>query len=285
MHFEHMGSKSEKSKRSRDMQLFGIRTRLIKPRDNLVDATLDALNEQRLSIEDSDLLVFASKAVATSQGRLRKLSSIKPSETARRLAREYELEPSFVEIVLQESKKIYGGVPKALITLKNNILTANAGVDRKNAPKGYVVLWPKSPHVIAGKIRREILEKTGKRVGVLIVDSRVTPLRMGTTGLALGIAGFEPVRDCRADKDLYGNSISITRHALADDLASSAHLVMGESDERTPVVLIRNAPVKHADKVNPSSVVIPTEQCLFAKHMAQKPIRETPCNRFIEDSQ
>ena len=256
------------------MQLFGIRTRLIKSGDNLVEVTLEALSEEKLAIEDNDVLVIASKAVATMQGRLRKLSSMKTSEKARRLAREYELEPSFVEIVLQESEKIYGGVPKALLALKNNILTANAGVDRKNTPNGYAALWPKSPHIIAEKIRKEILEKTGKHIGVLIIDSRVTPLRMGTTGLALGVAGFEPVKDCRTEKDLYGNSISITKHALADDLASSAHSIMGESNEQTPVVLIRNAPVKLADKVNPSSVVISPEQCLFAKHIAQEPVTE-----------
>jgi len=256
------------------MQLFGIRTPLIKPRDNLVDVALEALSEQKLSIQNSDVLAIASKAVATAQRRFKKLSSVKPSEKARRLAREYELEPSFVQIVIQESEKIYGGVPKALLTLKNNVLTANAGVDKKNTPKGYVALWPKNPHTVAERIRQEILEKTGRRVGVLIVDSRVTPLRMGTTGLALGVAGFEPVRDCRTEKDLYGNSILITRHALADDLASAAHLIMGESDEQTPMVLMRNAPVKPTNAVDPSSVVISPEQCLFAKQIAQKRVKE-----------
>jgi len=258
------------------MQLFGIRTRLIKPGDDLVATVLKAVNEQRLSIEDNDVLAFASKAVATAQRRLRKLSLVKTSKKARRLAREYGLEPSLVEIVLQESEKIYGGVPKALLTLKSNTLTANAGVDRKNTPSGYVALWPRNPHRTAEKMRRKILKKTGRRVGVLIVDSRVTPLRMGTIGLALGVAGFEPVRDCRIERDLYDNPISITRHALADDLASAAHLIMGESNERTPVVLIRNASVKPAEKVDPSSLAISMEQCLFAKHFAQKPITESP---------
>lgn len=249
------------------MQLFGIRTELIKAGDNLVNIILEALNRQKLAIDDGDLLAIASKVVATAEGRLKKLNSAKPSEKARKMAEEYDLEPSFVEIVLHESDLVYGGVSKALLTLKNNLFTANAGVDHKNAPKGYVALWPENPQKSAENIRGEIIERTGKNVGVLIVDSRVSPLRMGTTGVALGTAGFEPVRDYRRDKDLYGNSITITRHAIADDVASAAHLMMGESREKTPIVLVKNAPVKLCEKVDPQSTVIPKEQCLFAKFL------------------
>jgi coenzyme F420-0:L-glutamate ligase/coenzyme F420-1:gamma-L-glutamate ligase len=88
---------------------------------------------------------------------------------------------------------------------------------------------------------------------------------MGTTGIALGLAGFEPIRDYRTEKDLYGRGISVTTHAVADDLASAAHLIMGESDEQTPAVLIRNAPVAFA-KADGSALVIPRENCLFASH-------------------
>jgi len=256
------------------MQLFGIRTKLIKPRDDLLSTILAALNKQKLEIEEGDVLAIASKPVATSQNRLQMLTSVEPSRRARKLARGFDMEPSFVEIVLQESEKVYGGVSKALLTLKDHILTANAGVDHKNAPKGYVVLWPNQPFKTAEKMRREILARTGKHVGVLIVDSRVTPLRMGTTGLALAVAGFEPVRDCRGDKDLYGRAVSITRQALADDLASAAHSIMGETSERTCVVLLRNAPIMLTEKVKPSSVVISAKQCLFTKHIIQGAVRE-----------
>jgi len=255
------------------MQLFRIRTKLIKPGDNLVKTILEALHKQKLAIQDGDLLAIASKVVATAERRLKKLSSVEPSQKAKETAEHYDLEPCFVEIVLRESKLIYGGVSKALLTLKNNVLTANAGVDHKNAPKGYVAIWPINSHKSAEKIRKQILKKTGKHVGVLIVDSRVTPLRMGTTGVALGIAGFEPVRDFRFDKDLYGNSIHITRHAVADDIASAAHFLIGESSEQTPIILVRNAPVKLCEKVNPRSTTISTKECLFT-NLLQKSVTE-----------
>jgi len=247
------------------MQLFAIRTELIKPKNNLVNKILETLKRQKIAIENGDLIAIASKAVTAAEGRLKKLDLTKPSKVAERLAEEYDLEPSFVEIVLKESDSIFGGVSKALLTLKNNVFTANAGVDHKNAPIGHVALWPKNPQKSAEKIRAEILERTGKNVGVLIVDSMISPRRMGTTGVALGIAGFEPVRDYRHDKDLYGNSIAITRHAIADDIASAAHLLMGESREQTPIVLVKNAPVRLCEKVDTKSMQIPPERCLFTK--------------------
>ena len=249
------------------MQLHAIHTELIQPRSDLVAVVLQAINRQNLKLEHGDILAIASKSVATAENRLKKLASVKPSNRAKKIAARFNIEPRFTEIVLQEADAVYWGVSKALLTLKNDVLMPNAGVDQKNAPEGCVVLWPKNPFKSAQSICRDIYEKTGKHVGVLIVDSRVTPLRMGTTGIAIGVAGFGPIKDYRTKKDLYGRRILITTHALADDLASAAHLMMGESSEQTTAVLIKNAPVKVTEKIIVSAVVIPREQCLFASHM------------------
>jgi len=128
---------------------------------------------------------------------------------------------------------------------------------------GFVALWPENPHKTAEKIRAEILEKAVRRIGVLIADSRVTPLRMGTTGVAIGIAGFNPIRDCRAKKDLYGKEVRITRHALADDLAGAAHLVMGETEARMPALLAKQVPISLAEEVDPELLLIAASECLF----------------------
>ena len=245
------------------MQLFGIRTRLIKPKDDLVGIILEALSRQGLTIDDGDVLVFASKVVSVAQGRLTRLDTIEPSDEAKRLAEEHELDSRFAEVVLSEADEVYGGVPEALLTLKDGVLIANAGVDRKNAPRAFVVLWPENPHANAEKIRTEILKRADRRIGVLIVDSRVTPLRMGTTGVAIGIAGFSPIRDCRAKKDLYGNEVRITRHALADDLAGAAHLVMGETEARMPAVLAKQVPISLTEEADPELLLISARECLF----------------------
>jgi len=247
------------------MNLLKIQTNLIPPRSNLTAIVLKAINSHKLKVKDGDILALASKAVAIAENKVRNLASVKPSKKAEKIASRFGLDPRFVEIVLLEADHVIWGVPKALLTQKNNILIPNAGVDQKNSPKGYVTLWPTSPDRTAEKIRDEIFRRTGKHIGVLIIDSRVTPLRMGTTGIALGLAGFEPIRDYRTEKDLYGRSISVTTHAVADDLASAAHLIMGESSEQIPAVLIRNAPVAFA-KADGSALIIPRENCLFASH-------------------
>jgi F420-0:gamma-glutamyl ligase len=82
--------------------------------------------------------------------------------------------------------------------------------------------------------------------------------------LALAVAGFKPIRDHRQGKDLYGKPITITRHAVADDLASAAHLIMGEAAEKTPVVLIRDAPVDFDESTYGSSdMMMSFKECIF----------------------
>jgi coenzyme F420-0:L-glutamate ligase/coenzyme F420-1:gamma-L-glutamate ligase len=246
------------------MRLYPIKTRIIKTGDNLVDTILESLKELNLQLEDDDILALTSKIIAYAEGLLVELREVKPSGEAKEIAQRFSLQPEFAELILREADKIYGGVEKAVLTLKDGILTANAGIDSKNAPAGYGVLWPNNTSNWARNIREEIKTRTGKRVAILIVDSGLVPLRKGTTGLALAVAGFKPVRDRRGDKDLYGKPLVITQHAVAEDLASTAHLLMGEAAEKTPVVLIKDAPVDFDDDVyGPEDMMMPLKECIF----------------------
>ncbi|PIX31608.1 coenzyme F420-0:L-glutamate ligase [Candidatus Bathyarchaeota archaeon CG_4_8_14_3_um_filter_42_8] len=252
------------------MRLYAVKTRIIKTGDDTVEVILESLREQNLNLENNDVLAITSKIIACAEGRIVKLSDVKPSDRAKELAKQFSLQPEFAELILCEADKIYGGVEKAVLTLKNGILTANAGIDNKNAPKDYAVLWPNDAQKWATRIREEIKRKTGKHVAVLIVDSGLIPLRMGTTGLALAVAGFKPVKDCRGDKDIYGKPLIITRHAIADNLASAAHLLMGEAAEKTPVVLIKDAPVDFDDCVYGSAdMMMPFKECIFMSAFGQ----------------
>ncbi|HID17879.1 TPA: cytidine deaminase, partial [Candidatus Bathyarchaeota archaeon] len=159
----------------------------------------------------------------------------------------------------------YGKVYKAFLTLKNNFLIANAGIDSSNAREGEVALWPKNPQETAEKIMKELSKRTGKRVAVVVVDSRTVPLRRGTIGLALGVAGFRPVKDYRKRKDLFGKPLQITLQNLADDLACAAHLLMGEANEGVPIVLARGAPVELDHDANANVAFIRPEECLYMK--------------------
>jgi len=245
------------------MELIAIKFPLIKKGDNIVAILLDSVKKAGFEIEEGDIIAIADKIVATSEGRITYFKDVKPSKKAELLAKKYMLEPQFAELVVRESDKIFGGVPRAILTEKNDILIANAGIDHKNAPKDAACLWSTNPDESAAKLRKEIARRTGKNVGIILVDSHVNPMRMGTIGFTLGIAGFKPIKDCRGSFDLYDKPLVITRINIADDLAAAAHLIMGETTERIPATLIRNAPVEISDEGNPREVIIPRNECMF----------------------
>ncbi len=246
------------------MQIYPIRTRIILADDDIIDVILDALEEAGLSIMDSDILTVAETPLGTTEGRVVNLSDVQVSKDASVLAEKYELLPAVAELILHEADEILGGIPHVVLTIKNNTLMANAGVDKSNVPPGFASLLPLDSRASAERLRKEVKERTGKNVGVMVIDSRTQPLRLGNIGMALGVAGFRPVADDRGRKDLFGNELRITRRAIADNLASACTAVMGESDESVPAALIRNAPVEFVDNSFDSSEMwISPQECMY----------------------
>ena len=248
---------------SKRIEVIPLKVSLIKKGDNIVDIILSLIKKKRLDLRDYDVIAIADKVLAVSEGRIVDYSKIKVSNKAIKLSKRYKLEPGFVQIVLDESEKIYGGLYRAILSINNGILMANAGVDHKNAPEGKAALWPKDPDLLANEIKNKLEKKTGKKVGVIIVDSKVNPMRRGTVGIAIGSSGIKPVIDCRGKRDLFGKPLKITFLNVIDDLASMAHLVMGETTERTPFVLIRNAPVSIDEKATSEYAKISEKGCLI----------------------
>jgi coenzyme F420-0:L-glutamate ligase len=247
------------------MKLYALKTKTIKKGDNLVEVILKTLKQQKLQLDDHDILALTSKIVSYSEGRLVKLENVKSTLKAERFAEEYSLQAELAELILQEAEKIFGGVKKAVLTLKNGVLTPNAGIDNKNAPIGFVILWPTNIIKWVKSLRDEIIRKTKKQIGLLIIDSTLAPLRLGTRGLALATAGFKPIKDCRGKKDIFGKPLVLTLHSIADDLASAAHLLMGEVS-LTPIVLIKEAPVISDNKTYSSyDMMIPFKECIFTR--------------------
>ncbi|MDO5844431.1 MAG: coenzyme F420-0:L-glutamate ligase [Methanocorpusculum sp.] len=220
--------------------VYGISTGLLKFGDNFVDRIISALKDtDAKKIEDGDIIIFAESPLATTEGRIVKLNEIVPSQKAIEYGRKYKMDERLAEIVLRESDEIVGGVCGYLLARRGNLYLPNAGVDESNAPSGYVTLLPKDADESAKRLRDEIREKTGKDTAVLVIDSRTHAMRMGVCGVAIGVSGILPVTDERGKKDLFGHELHVTRRAVADNLASSAELLMGESNEGVPAVLVR----------------------------------------------
>ncbi len=244
------------------MQLFGIKTPLIKPGDNFPEVLIQALKASGIRPKDNDVIVLAESAVATAEGRVVALSSVKPSKKALALSKLYDTNPGKMELIIRESDEILGGIPGVVVTITKGVLSPSAGIDNSNAPEGHVVLLPEDPKRSAAEIRERLMEEYGCRLAVIVGDSRTQPLRLGCVGIALGCAGIEPVEDMRGHKDLFGKPLMITRRATADNLVSAAQLIMGEADESTPAVLIRDAPVKFIEG-SEDIPMISREGCMY----------------------
>jgi coenzyme F420-0:L-glutamate ligase len=230
------------------MKVLPLKSERLESGSELLPFVEKALEQENLKLEPGDILVIASKVLAYSQGRLK----------------EVESDESFKELVLRESDRVLEEGDMVL-TMKNKVLIPNAGIDRSNVPEGQAVLWPSEPFKSAQAIRQALMLKHDlDKLGIVISDSHCQPLRMGTSGIAIGWAGFEGVRDERGSKDLYGREMVYTKVAVADNLASAANLEMGETDASVPFVLIRNAKVAYTDQpAHAEDYFIGPDECIY----------------------
>jgi len=246
------------------LEVLGIKTDLVRPGDDLAEALLRGMERAGLALADGDVLVVAESAVATAERGVVSLAEVTPGARARELAEKYGKDAREMELIIDSSDRIMGGIPGVVLTIKDGFLYPNAGIDHSNAPPGSVVLFPKEPQRSAALLRERMEEASGKRIGVVIGDSRTHPLRLGCVGVALACDGIVPVEDARGQKDLFGRALLVTRKAVADNLVSAAEVVMGEGDEGIPAVIIRGAPVKFTR--NGEEMTIPSiapEECMY----------------------
>lgn len=203
------------------MIIKAIKTRILRPpRDDLFSAIKTAVK----LIPEQSILVVTSKVVSISEGRCVPIGSIDKDTLTRR------------EADLYLPRDI---VPNQWVmhTIKNNVFIPSAGIDESNA-YGYYVLWPRDPYRSARKIR-SWLKKTYrlKDVGVVITDSHTMAFRRGTLGISIAFAGFHPLYDYRGTPDIFGRELKISQLNIADGIAASGVLVMGEGKEQTPMAL------------------------------------------------
>ncbi len=226
-------------------------------------------------LKDGDVLVISSKFVAISEGRIVLLASVKPTRGARELAAKYGFSASLCELILRESDEIVGGVPGFLLAIRDGLVTPNAGIDKSNIEHGRVVLYPRNSQQSAEFVRATLKFRRGAAVGVVISDSRLMPTRKGTTGVALACSGLEGIVDLRGKGDLFGNILRVTSQAIADDLGSAAQLIMGESDERMPIVLVRGfGTLARGGEYGSRDFAISSEECVYMRSLGYKPKRK-----------
>ena len=242
---------------------------IIQTGDDLPGLVLKALRHTRIDLQDGDILVFAQKVVSKAEGRRVNLADVQPSDQALQIASEIDKDPRLIELVLQESSHVLRTRPGTIIVEHRlGFVCANAGIDHSNvagdgsAVEDWVLLLPEDPDASAEDLRTALESASGRRLGVLIIDSHGRAWRQGTVGVAIGLSGLPGLVDLRGQPDLFGYTLRITTVGAADELAAAASLVMGQAAEGTPVVHVRGFPYPLRE-ANLEELLRPRELDLF----------------------
>lgn len=225
------------------MNIKPIKTRIFEEGENLVNFILRYLPK----IKDKSVIVITSKIVALAEKR-----TSKPARSRKCFER---LIRSESEIALK-SKPVW-------FTIKNNMLSANAGIDISNG-NGKLILLPRNSFGSATKIRRKLLWRYKiKNLGVIITDSIFLPFRSGITAASIGYAGLQGLRDHRGKKDIFGRRLKLAKTNVVDSIACVCAMLMGEGGERMPLALVENAPVKFIRRTNHKELFINPKEDLY----------------------
>lgn len=234
------------------MKVTPIKTHKITTRDRSLLAILD---KYLPIISEKSVVAITSKIVSICEGRVVKVGAVSKDEL---IAKE-------AQYFLPRSRNNY----HVSLTITRNALVATAGIDESNGD-GYYVLWPRDPQKAANQAREYLAKVRGiKEVGVIITDSRTSPLRWGVTAFVLAYSGFAPLRDYIGKLDVFGKKLEYTKMNMADNLACAAAAVMGEGDEQTPMAVITDLPDVQFTGRNPtkeelSQMTISRDEDLYA---------------------
>jgi coenzyme F420-0:L-glutamate ligase / coenzyme F420-1:gamma-L-glutamate ligase len=193
-------------------------------------ADLAALVAAEVELLDGDVVVITSKVVSKAEGRVR------PGERPQAVDRE------LTRVVARRG-------PNVIAQTRHGLVMAAAGVDASNVDSGSVVTLPGDPDGSARRLREALLERTGRNVAVIVTDTAGRAWRNGQTDMAIGCAGIPPLVDLAGTLDRYGNVLSVTAPADADEIAGAADLVKGKTTGR-PVAVVRGL----RDRVLPRGV-------------------------------
>ncbi len=189
-------------------------------------------------MKENSILAVTSKIIAIAENRVVPIGKIDKKALVEKEA----------DLFIPQDKNKYGFT----ITIKGSLLIPSAGIDESNG-NGYYILWPSDPQKWANKIRNYLKKRFGlQNIGVIITDSKTTPLRWGTTGVMLAHAGFKALKNYINEPDIFGRPLQVTKANVADALAAAAVLSMGEGNEQTPLAIISEVPFVNFQKNNPS---------------------------------
>lgn len=231
------------------MELIAVRTPLIHAGDDLASVI-----SASASIAEGDILVVSSKVVATAEDATIRLNNLSIGEEAQKLSKATGRSAAFMQAVMEETEKlngmIIGTTTGAVLTelrptgfRTGVLLVPNAGLDESNIGEGYAIGWPHDPVMSAKQLRQRL----NQPCGLIISDSCCQMRRNGVTAFALTACGIDPLKSELGKQDLFDKTMNITVEATADQLATAANFLMGNTAQCIPAVIIRNHGLPFSD--------------------------------------
>lgn len=188
---------------------------------------LDIIDESVTDLKEKSIVAITSKIVSLCEGSFVKRDEVKFKD---------DLIISECDYYINRPERKH----TIMITIKDSMLIATAGIDESNS-NGYYVLWPKDAYKSANEIREHLRRKYNlKELGVIITDSKTSPMRRGTTGFSISYSGFAPLRKYIGNGDLFGRKMKMTFANLVDGFGATAVVAMGEGDEQTPIAVLED---------------------------------------------
>ncbi len=182
------------------------------------------LDQCMVRFGNEEILAVTSKIVSICQGRIVEIGS----------RHKLDLIQSEADAYLPPERSKFG----ISLTIKDDLLIPTAGIDESNG-NGFYVLWPEDPQKSANKIRAYLCKRFEiQRAGVILTDSKTSPLRWGTTGISIAHSGFLGLHDYAGEPDLFGRRLQVTQSNIVDGLAAGAVVAMGEGSEQSPLAII-----------------------------------------------
>jgi coenzyme F420-0:L-glutamate ligase/coenzyme F420-1:gamma-L-glutamate ligase len=220
----------------------------VQPGDDVVRLVLAAAAGQRTPVVSGDVLVLSQKIISKSEGRLLRLTDVTPSTMATTFATELGRDARLIEVILRESRRVVRMDRGVLVTeTRHGWVCANAGVDQSNVDADMVALLPEDPDRSARAFRDAVRVQAGAEVYVIVADTFGRPWREGLVNIAIGVAGFAPLRSYLGERDPAGRPLQATILAVADELAAAAEPVMGKLD-RIPAAIVRGLPLAPSEE-------------------------------------
>ena len=220
----------------------------VRPGDDVARIVVQAAAAQGTPLVAGDVLVLSQKVISKAEGRLLNLTDITPSTMATTFATELGRDPRLIEVILRESRRVVRMDRGVLVTeTRHGWVCANAGVDQSNVDADMVALLPEDPDRSARAFRDAVRAQTRVEIHVIVADTFGRPWREGLVNIAIGVAGFAPLRSYLGERDPAGRPLQATILAIADELAAAAEPVMGKLD-RIPAAIVRGLPLAPSEE-------------------------------------